>query len=124
MPKMLLGLVVLLPGQAASLDEPEDLLRLTAVVDDVVQDLRRFRAEKDRGERIAFIRRRGPIPDPRVLVALMEEVVLKEDAHKGELLLASWMVCRHQIPPGAKLAVGAKYWTVARMWWSENETDV
>jgi hypothetical protein len=125
MPKFLLAVFVLLPGQIVHPRAAGGVpFWQTDVVDEIARDLRRFRAEKDERGRIALIERLGPIRDPRILVAMMDEVVSNENAHRGELMLASWMVVRHQIPRDAKLAVGAKYWTVARIWWEENGDSV
>ena len=124
MSRFLLALLGLLLPQTAPSDTHGSLSSQTEVVDRVAEDVRHFQTEREPRQRIVLLKRLGPIRDPRVVVAMMERVVLDENADPGELMLASWMVVRYQIPPDAKLAIGAKYWTIARLWWGENEVEV
>src|SRR5262249_815979 len=90
----------------------------------VASGVRRFRTEKDGRRRIDLIRKIGPINDPRVTVALMEEIVLDEDAPESLLMLASYDVVNYHVPEGEGTAGWTKSCPPARIWWEGRGDEV
>src|SRR5690348_6758493 len=73
MPRKLLAVFVLLAALAVSASAgPPEGVSGKVVFDQVADGLRKYRAEKDKGRRLDWLKRLAPTHDPRVGVALGE----------------------------------------------------
>jgi hypothetical protein len=116
----LLPSLVLLAPTSPVLAGPPEGPSGQMVLDEVTEALLKLRREPDPEKQRAMIRRLGPVRDARVTVALME---LALDDNSPLRPLGASMLAHHHIPrPYNQLPT--KVWTIARLWWDENESEV
>jgi hypothetical protein len=116
---LLVAAVHVVPAKAAA--APPPAVSSKHVLEPMTEKLIRLRLESDPKRKLALVRQLGPIRDARVTVALME-IVLKARQEDALLMYASSLLCEYHIPE--KDLLPAKFWTVCRLWWENNEADV
>jgi hypothetical protein len=120
---VLLALLALLtPGKAVA--GPPEEASGKMVLDEVADGLRKYRAEKDTGKRIKWLEKLAPSHDPRVAVALGEEMdrALGQEDHalrwEAARLLAEFYV------KGTLRFASLVDLQAAWPWWEKNEADL
>src|SRR5947209_8608616 len=120
MRKMLIAFLLLLPGQV--LAGPPEAMSGRMVLDEVTDGLQRYRAEKDPGRRIQWLRRLETTREPRVGVALGEALF---DPDEGVRMQAASGIVQHQTEDLInKTMTGPVSLRWARQWWAEHEADL
>jgi hypothetical protein len=116
----LLALFAVLPSGTRAFAGPPEGVSGRMVLDEVADALRRYRREKDEGQRVKLLVALAPTRDPRVAVALGEALA---NPSPGVRLSAGYALTRYY--RGAFVTGGYKHQAaVGEDWWRANEADL
>jgi hypothetical protein len=116
-PLLLAAVALLTPGKAVA--APPEGASGKMVLDDVSEELRKYRKEKDPARRAALLKRLAPKRDARVAV-LLGNAMKNPDRNGIEAAILFW---QYQLPPAARKRAAPNYVEAAE-WWEDHEADL
>jgi hypothetical protein len=109
---VLLPLALLVPLAPMSFAGPPERPSGRMVLDEVADGLRRYRAEKDDGRRVAWLEKLAPARDPRVALLIWEYP--PDELTPSQYIGLRRLLVRYYDPCGGNLTA----------WWRANEADL